>query len=83
MPNSNTMIDDTHATPEGWRWAPAWVLAFVVLWPMPGIAEAVLVLGSLAALAKLALSRFRGGARLLSAPAWALTSVLFFAYWLP
>ena len=29
------------------------------------------------------LARFRGGAQLLSGPAWALTSVLFFAYWLP
>ncbi len=31
----------------------------------------------------LLVARFRGGAQLLSAPAWALTSVLFFAYWLP
>lgn len=77
------MIDEAHDAPEGWRWAPWWVLAFVLLWPAPGIAEGVLVLGALAALAKLALTRFRGGARLLSAPAWALTSVLFFAYWLP
>lgn len=69
--------------PPGWRWAPAWVLAHVALWPAPGIAEGVLVLGALVALALLALSRFRGGTRLLSGPAWALTSVLFFAYWLP
>lgn len=67
----------------GWRWAPYWVLAFVLLWPAPGIAEGVLVLGALAAIVKLLLSRFRGGAALLSAPAWALTSALFFAYWLP
>ncbi|MCY7313635.1 MAG: O-antigen ligase family protein [Pseudoxanthomonas sp.] len=83
----------THPTPlhaepplilrHGWRWAPAWVLAFVALWPAPGIAEAVLVLGALAALVYLALVRFRGGTRLLSGPAWALTSVLFLAYWLP
>jgi len=67
----------------GWRWAPAWVLAFVALWPAPGYAEAVLVLGAIAGIAHLLLSRFRGSAALLSGPAWALTTVLFFAYWLP
>ena len=67
----------------GWRWAPAWVLAFVALWPAPGIAEGVLVLGAVAALVLLVLQRFRGGTRLLSGPAWALTTVLFFAYWTP
>ncbi|MCD9030063.1 O-antigen ligase family protein [Luteimonas sp. BDR2-5] len=67
----------------GWRWAPHWVLAFVILWPAPGYAEGVMVLGALAAIVHLLASRFRGGAQLLSAPAWALTSVLFFAYWLP
>lgn len=72
----------THPT-AGWRWAPAWVLGFVALWPAPGIAEAVLALGAIAAIVRLLLSRFRGGAALLSGPAWALTSVLFFAYWLP
>lgn len=65
------------------RWAPWWVLAFVALWPLRGPAEAVLSLGALAALAVLALYRFRGGMSLLSHEAWALTSVLFFAYWLP
>ena len=48
--------------PPGWRWAPAWVLAFVALWPAPGYAEGVLVLGALAAIVKLLLARFRGGA---------------------
>ncbi|MCF7223263.1 O-antigen ligase family protein [Marilutibacter chinensis] len=67
----------------GWRWAPAWILAYVALWPAPGYAEAVLALGALAALFKLVSSRFRGGVQLLSHHAWALTSVLFFAYWLP
>ena len=67
----------------GWRWAPAWVLAFVALWPAPGYAEAVLALGAVAGIARLLLSRFRGGTALLSGPAWALTTVLFFAYWLP
>ncbi len=74
-----------HTAPPspGWRWAPAWVLAFVALWPAPGYAEAVMVLGALAAIARLLIARFRGGTQLLSGPAWALTSVLFFAYWLP
>ena len=71
------------ARAHGWRWAPAWVLTYVALWPAPGYAEAVLVLGALAAIVRLCLSRFRGGAQLLSNPAWALTSVLFFAYWTP
>lgn len=68
---------------QGWRWAPAWILAHVALWPAPGYAEAVLALGALVAMGKLLLSRFRGGDQLLSHQAWALTSVLFFAYWLP
>lgn len=67
----------------GWRWAPAWALAFVALWPAPGYAEAVMVLGALAAIVRLLLGRFRDGTRLLSGPAWALTSVLFCSYWLP
>ena len=68
---------------QGWRWAPAWVLAYVALWPAPGYAEGVLVLGAVVALWLLVASRFRGGSRLLSHQAWALTSVLFMAYWLP
>ncbi|HRN62769.1 MAG TPA: O-antigen ligase family protein [Luteimonas sp.] len=71
------------APPAGWRWAPHWVLAFVALWPAPGYAEAVMVLGALAAIVHLLVGRFRGGMRLLSLQAWALTSVLFCAYWLP
>ncbi len=59
----------THAAP-GWRWAPAWVLAFVALWPVPGVAEAVLALGAIAGVLRLLLSRFRGSAALLSGPAW-------------
>jgi len=70
-------------TAHGWRWAPAWVLTFVALWPAPGYAEAVMVLGALAAIVRLLLDRFRGGTRLLSGAAWALTSALFAAYWLP
>ncbi|RZA12855.1 MAG: O-antigen ligase family protein, partial [Lysobacteraceae bacterium] len=77
------MNDASPTAAAGWRWAPAWVLAFVALWPAPGYAEGVLALGALAGLVKLLASRFRGGTALLSGPAWALTSVLFFAYWLP
>ena len=75
--------DPSTIPPDGWRWAPAWVLTFVALWPASGIAEGVMVLGALAAIVRLLLGRFRGGTRLLSGPAWALTSVLFFAYWFP
>ncbi|MEO5629011.1 MAG: O-antigen ligase family protein [Thermomonas sp.] len=70
-------------TAPGWRWAPAWVLAFVALWPAPGYAEAILALGALAGIVRLLQARFRGGTALLSGPAWALTTVLFIAYWLP
>jgi len=76
-------MNDAGQVAPGWRWAPAWVLAFVALWPAPGYAEGVLALGALAGLIKLVASRFRGGNQLLGGPAWALTSVLFFAYWLP
>jgi O-antigen ligase len=69
--------------PQGWRWAPAWVLLFVALWPAPGYAIGVAALGALAAIIRLLLARFRGSAKLLSNQAWALTSVLFAAYWLP
>lgn len=75
--------DDTAPASAGWRWAPFWVLAFVALWPAPGIAEGVMALGALVAIGRLIFVRFRGGGALLSAQAWALTSVLFFAYWLP
>lgn len=77
------MHDTAPEAAHGWRWAPPWVLAFVALWPAPGYAEGIMVLGALLAIGKLLLVRFRGGTRLLSGPAWALTSVLFFAYWLP
>jgi O-antigen ligase len=83
-PNSATEQPAIEAAPvAGWRWAPAWVLAYVALWPAPGYAEGVLVLGALVAIAKLLLQRFRGGTRLLSHQAWALTGVLFATYWLP
>ena len=75
--------DPPMAAVHGWRWAPAWVLTYVALWPAAGYAEAIMVLGALAAVVQLLMVRFRGGTRLLSGPAWALTSVMFFAYWTP
>jgi O-antigen ligase len=85
MTADSPSIPDSSARPgpHGWRWAPAWVLTFVALWPAPGYAEGVMVLGALAAIVRLVLDRFRGGERLLSGGAWALTSALFAAYWLP
>ena len=44
-------------TAPGWRWAPAWVLAFVALWPAPGYAEAALALGAIAGICLLYTSR--------------------------
>ncbi|WP_372393044.1 O-antigen ligase family protein [Xanthomonas sp. NCPPB 3582] len=70
-------------TPDAGRWAPLWVILFVALWPTPGLAETVLSLGAVFAAYRLLHARFRGGTGLLSGAAWALTSVLFFAYWLP
>ncbi len=64
-------------------WAPWWVLAFVALWPLPGIAEGVLVLGALYAAWQMVSRRLQGQPRLLSPAAWALTSILFLGYWLP
>ena len=74
--------DAPHA-PAGWRWAPFWVIAFVALWPVPGVSQGVLAVGALIAIGRLLYVRFRGGAALLSPQAWALTSVLFITYWLP
>lgn len=65
------------------RWAPWWVIAFVALWPLPGLAEGVLVLGALYAAVRMVQLRLQGKQRMLSSPAWALTSILFLGYWLP
>lgn len=65
------------------RWAPAWVVAVVALWPLPMATNVLLGAGALAAAGWLLLRRSSGGGGLLSGPAWALTSVLFCAYWLP
>ncbi len=65
------------------RWTSLWVVALVALLPLPAATQAVLVLGVLAGSGWLLLRRSSGGGALLSGPAWALTSVLFCAYWLP
>lgn len=65
------------------RWAPWWVLLQVALWPTVGIAEGVLTLGAVFAIAMLLWRRFRGGTELLTGEAWALTSAMFLTYWLP
>ena len=80
MTNSNPNIE---VRASGWRWAPWWVLAYIALLPAPGVAEAVLTLGALFTIFRLSMVKFRGGSQLLSAPAWALTTTLFFAYWTP
>ena len=74
-----------HSLPEapGFRWTPYVVLAFVALWPVVGVAEAVLSVGALASLTILAVRRFNHGTALLSREAWALITALFFCYWLP
>jgi len=85
MPPSSaetTLVPGSPASRAG-RWAPWWVIAFVALWPLPGIAEGVLVLGALYAAVRMVQLRLQGNQRLLTSPAWALTSILFLGYWLP
>ncbi|HHA2858785.1 TPA: O-antigen ligase family protein [Stenotrophomonas maltophilia] len=65
------------------RWAPWWVLAYVAMWPLPGIAETVLGLGAIYAAARMVMRRLQRRPHLLSTAAWALTSILFLGYWLP
>ncbi|WP_297834099.1 O-antigen ligase family protein [Thermomonas sp.] len=65
------------------RWAPLWAAALVALWPLPMAAQALLSVGALAGAGWLLLRRSSGSGALLSGPAWALTSVLFCAFWLP
>ena len=80
---TNSTAAESSAAAPGWRWSPHFVLAFVALWPAPGYAEGVMVLGALVAIALLLRARFANGTALLSVQAWALTTVLFCAYWLP
>ena len=69
--------------PASFRWAPYLLVAFVALLPLVGPAETALSLGAIVALTMLLWQRFRGGTRLMRREAWALSTVLFFAYWLP
>lgn len=64
------------------RLAPWWVLLQVACWPWSGLAEAVLSIGAVLGFVLMAATRFRGGLRVLSHEAWALTTVLFLCYWL-
>ena len=41
------------------RWAPWWVLAYVAMWPLPGIAETVLGLGALYAAVRMVMRRLQ------------------------
>ena len=85
MTNSATeLLPQTPVSPpDAGRWAPLLVTLFVALWPAPGLAETVLSLGALFAAYSLLHVRLHGGTRLLSSAAWALTGMLFLAYWLP
>lgn len=65
------------------RLAPWWVLLQVACWPWRGVAEVMLSMGALLGFGLLVVTRFRGGMRVLSHEAWALTSMLFVGYWLP
>jgi O-antigen ligase len=72
----------TDAMPRA-TWAPWWVLVCLVLCPWYAAGSAALALGALVTVVWLGVHRFRGGEVLLSREAWALTSALFFSYWLP
>ena len=83
MPTSQADLTFPVPDDRAGRWAPWWVLAFVALWPLPGIAEGVLGLGAIYAALRMVMRRVQGQPRLLSPAAWALTSILFLGYWLP
>lgn len=80
MQTSSPIRADAAPNPH---WAACAALAFVALWPWPGIADGVLSLSAVVTLVWLAVRRFRGSDALLSREAWALTTALFFSYWLP
>ncbi|MGL6290649.1 MAG: O-antigen ligase family protein [Silanimonas sp.] len=65
------------------RLAPWWVLVQVACWPWRGLAETFLSIGALLGFGLMWAVRFRGALRVLSHEAWALTTILFFGYWLP
>ncbi len=69
--------------PRAFAWTPAWVLACVALWPLPGVAEGVLTLGALALACLACMALLRACALPMPRQAAVLASVLFAAYWLP
>ena len=71
------------ARPDPGRFAPVWVVLFVALWPIPGIAATVLSLSSLYALWLGFRHRRSGWNELLGWSGVRLTVLLFLAYWLP
>ncbi|MCL7715652.1 O-antigen ligase family protein [Stenotrophomonas mori] len=84
MPNLPADAPLPRAPERAGGWTPAAVLAFVALWPAPGLAETVLLAGA----GLMALQRMQGrlrGAPVMApgAPALALVGGLFLAYWLP
>ena len=81
MPNWPADHHTVHA--HAFAWTPYWVLGFVLLWPLPGIAEGVLALGALAALVQGVVFMGKGRVLPLDRRAAALACVLFAAYWLP
>ena len=80
MPNWPADHDTVHA--RAYAWTPYWVLAMVVLWPLPGIAEGVLALGALAVLVQGAVTLGKSRTLPLDRRAAWLAGGLFAAYWL-
>jgi O-antigen ligase len=81
MPNWPVETRTVHA--RAFAWTPYWVLAFVALWPLPGPAEGVLALGSMAVLAQLAITAGKDRPLPLDRGAAVLATALFAVYWLP
>jgi len=81
MPNWPAETLAAHS--RAFAWTPYWVLAFVALWPLPGPAEGVLVLGALAVLAQLAITAGKDRPLPLDRGAATLATALFVVYWLP
>ena len=83
MQNSSLAVDSP-VSPRPGDAACAWVLVYVLLLPLPGPAEGILVLGGVWTLLRLCLARARGQlGDLLSPAALGMVSLLFLAYWLP
>jgi len=81
--SSSPLPADTQGAAPRAGWAPWWVLACIAAWPWVAPANVAIALGAVVTIGWLGLRRFRGGDALLSREAWALTSALFFSYWLP